>query len=150
MAVLPIAPDVTLLHAQQADELGNVQYNGPAFFDVMLAQASKKVIVSVDRIVSTEEIRKSNHLTKLPPPLVHAIVEAPGGAHPTSSGGMYGMDADFLKRYVKAAKTEDAYAAWLDEWVRQPSSHSSYLERAGRTASVGGAASEVGHDQARA
>ena len=32
----------------------------------MLAQASHHVIVSVDRIVSTDTIRKANHLTKLP------------------------------------------------------------------------------------
>ena len=44
--------DVVLLHAQQADELGNVQYFGPVFFDVLMAQAAKKVIVSVDRIVA--------------------------------------------------------------------------------------------------
>ena len=46
--------DVVLLHAQQADELGNVQYFGPVFFDVLMAQAAKKVIVSVDRIVPTD------------------------------------------------------------------------------------------------
>src|SRR5258706_15714376 len=74
--------DVVLLHAQQAGELGNGQYFGPVFFDVLMAQAAKKVIVSVDRIVSTDAIRRDNHLTKLPSASVHSVVEAPLAAHP--------------------------------------------------------------------
>jgi len=50
--------DVVLLHAQQADVSGNVQYFGPVFFDVLMAQAARKVIVSVDRIVPSEVIRR--------------------------------------------------------------------------------------------
>ena len=85
LAVAAVKPDVCLLHAQQADEHGNVQYLGSPFFDAMLAQASRQVIVSVDRIVSTDTIRRSNHLTKLPSAMVDAVVEAPFGAHPTAS-----------------------------------------------------------------
>ena len=91
--------DVVLLHAQQADTLGNVQYFGPVFFDVLMAQAAKKVIVSVDRIVSTEHrIRRDNHLTKLPSAFVHSVVEAPFGAHPGASPGLYDAGRDSTSR----------------------------------------------------
>src|SRR5260370_36729359 len=73
LAVAAIKPDVCLLHAQQADEHGNVQHLGPPFFDVMLAQASRRVIVSVDRIASTDTTRRANHLTKLPAVIVDCV-----------------------------------------------------------------------------
>jgi len=80
--------DVCLIHAQQADEHGNVQHLASPFFDAMLAQASRRVIVSVDRIVSSETIRRNNHLTKLPSVMVDAVLEAPWGAYPTASSGL--------------------------------------------------------------
>src|SRR5437899_6589978 len=109
--------DVTLLHAQQADELGNVQYFGPVFFDVLMAQASKKVIVSVDRIVPTETIRRDNHLTKLPSAFVDAVVEAPFGAHPTSSGGLYEADDDHLAESVRARGGSDSFTKSLNTYL---------------------------------
>ena len=70
LAAKAIRPDVCFIHAQQADEFGNVQHLASPFFDAMLAQASKRVIVQVDRIVSTDTIRRHNHLTKLPSAMV--------------------------------------------------------------------------------
>lgn len=118
LAVSPIRPDVCLLHAQQADEFGNVQYLGSPFFDAMLAQASRKVIVSVDRIVSSATVRKSNHLTKLPSALVDYVVEAPYGAHPTSSPSLYRIDELHLKEYVKASRDSASFERYLTQYVK--------------------------------
>lgn len=123
--------DVLLLHAQQADELGNVQYFGPVFFDVLMAQAAKKVIVSVDRIVPTETIRRDNHLTKLPSAFVHAVVEAPFGAHPTSSGGLYEADDEHLAQYVKASSGTESFIAYLDTFVTGAATQADYCKRIG-------------------
>src|SRR3546814_2084184 len=73
LSVPAVQPDLVLLHGQQADALGNVQFFGGAFFDPLLAQAGKRVVVSVDRIVDTDTIRKSNRLTKLPSAFVDAV-----------------------------------------------------------------------------
>jgi len=123
--------DVLLLHAQQADELGNVQYFGPVFFDVLMAQAAKKVIVSVDRIVSPEVVRRNNHLTKLPSAFVHSVVEAPFGAHPTSSGSLYEADDDHLAEYVKASGGTASFAAYLETYVSGIATHRDYHRRIG-------------------
>ncbi|MBN8975224.1 MAG: CoA transferase subunit A [Rhizobiales bacterium] len=120
--------DVLLLHAQQADELGNVQYFGPVFFDVLMAQAARKVIVSVDRIVPNETIRRDNHLTKLPSAFVHAVVEAPFGAHPTSSGGLYEADDAHLAEYVKASGSTESFAKYLDTYVGGAATHADYCK----------------------
>ncbi|CCE09798.1 putative coenzyme A transferase, subunit A [Bradyrhizobium sp. STM 3843] len=121
LAVAAIKPDVCLLHAQQADEHGNVQYLGPPFFDAMIAQASRRVIVSVDRIVSTDTIRRSNHLTKLPGAMVDAIVEAPFGAHPTASPSLFRSDGAHLKEYVKSSASSETFGGYLDRYVRTAS-----------------------------
>lgn len=130
LAVTAIRPDVCLLHAQQADDLGNVQYLGTPFFDAMLAQASRKVIVSVDRIVSRETVRASNHLTKLPRAMVDMIVEAPFGAHPTSSPSLYRNDDEHLRQYVEASRTDAAFQGYLQQFV-QPQRHDAYLDAIG-------------------
>jgi len=123
--------DVLLLHAQQADELGNIQYFGPVFFDVLMAQAAKKVIVSVDRIVPTEVIRRDNHLTKLPSAFVHSVVETPFGAHPTSSGGLYEADDEHLTEYVRASGGAASFAKYLETYVSGVASHRDYHKRIG-------------------
>jgi len=126
-----IKPDVCLIHAQQADEYGNVQFLGSPFFDAMLAQASRRVIVSVDRIVSTDTIRRNNHLTKLPSVMVDAVVEAPWGAHPTASPSLYRSDERHLKEYVKASASAEAFTAYLQEYARAPGAQSGYLDALG-------------------
>lgn len=130
LAVSAIHPDFCLLHAQQADEFGNVQYLGSPFFDAMLAQASGRVIVSVDRIVSSDTIRRANHLTKLPSALVDAVVEVPFGAHPTASPSFYRTDDRHLKEYVEASKEAAGFQAYLDRYVR-PGANSVYLDALG-------------------
>jgi len=131
LAAAAISPDVCLLHAQQADEHGNVQYLGPPFFDVMLAQASKRVIVSVDRIVSTETVRRANHLTKLPSAMVDAVVEAPFGAHPTASPSFYRPDNSHLKEYVKASASDASFNDYLKRYVTGAVESAAYLDVVG-------------------
>ncbi|KAB2874504.1 MAG: CoA transferase subunit A [Burkholderiaceae bacterium] len=131
LAAAAVRPDVCLLHAQQADEHGNVQYIGPPFFDAMLAQASRRVIVSVDRIVSSDTTRRNNHLTKLPSAMVDAVVEAPYGAHPSASPSLYRFDGRHLKEYVKASTSEGAFAAYLQRYAHAAPDQMSYLERLG-------------------
>ena len=126
-----IKPDVCLIHAQQADEYGNVQFLGSPFFDAMLAQASRRVIVSVDRIVSTDTIRRNNHLTKLPSVMVDAVVEAPWGAHPTASPSLYRSDERHLKEYVKASASAEAFTAYQQKDARAPGAQSGYLDALG-------------------
>jgi glutaconate CoA-transferase subunit A len=142
LAVRPVRPDICLIHAQQADEYGNVQFLGAPFFDAMLAQASRRVVVSVDRIVSPEVIRRNNHLTKLPAMMVDAVVEIPFGAHPTSSAGLYGADDGHLKEYVKASATPESYGGYLGRYVEKTRSNAAYLNELGAARLAGLALSE--------
>jgi glutaconate CoA-transferase subunit A len=146
LAAAAIKPDVCLLHAQQADMHGNVQYLATPFFDAMLAQASRRVIVSVDRIVSADTIRRSNHLTKLPGVMVDAVVEAPYGAHPTSSPTLYRADERHLKEYVKASASEEGFAAYLKRYTADAAAHAAYLDALGGARLAALAVSETNLD----
>lgn len=142
LGVPPVRPDLCLLHAQQADEHGNVQLLGGPFFDVMLALASRRVVVSVDRIVSAETVRRTNHLTKLPAHMVDAVVEAPYGAHPTSSGGLYRADGIHLQEYVKASAKPERFREYLTRYVEQPADNDAYLDTLGAARLAGLAVSQ--------
>ncbi|MEO8655832.1 MAG: glutaconate CoA-transferase, partial [Ramlibacter sp.] len=87
--------------------------------------------VSVDRIVSTDTIRRNNHLTKLPSAMVDAVVEAPWGAHPSASPSLYRADERHLKEYVKASASEEAFAAYLSKYVHGAAAQAAYLDLLG-------------------
>lgn len=85
-------PDVAIIHAQQADQFGNTRVFGTGIAHQESALASKKVIVSAEEIVDTEEIRRDPGRTSIPYYAVDAVVHAPFGAWPGNCGGYYGSD----------------------------------------------------------
>ena len=85
-------PDVALIHVQQADIYGNARVFGTGIAHEESALASKKVIVSAEEIIDTEEIRRDPGRTSIPYYAVDAVVHAPFGAWPGNCGGYYGSD----------------------------------------------------------
>ena len=131
LEVPAIKPDVVLLHGQQADEFGNIQYFGAGFFDLLLAQAAKTVICSVDRIVPASTVRAAPHMTKVPAAFVDAVVVAPYGAHPGASPGLYDQDEAHLRAYVKASRDEESFAAYLNAHARLSDGEAGYRDKIG-------------------
>ena len=93
-----LTPDVVFLHAQEGDEFGNVRHFGSVFCDKLLAKAARRaVVVSVDRLISNDEVRDNPRATTIPSYLVTHVVHAPGGAHPCSSHGLYDLDEEAIR-----------------------------------------------------
>lgn len=88
-AIEAISPDVTIIHAQKADAAGNVQMIGTSASDQDMAMAAKKVIVTVEEIVSADEIRANKSATTLFRNDVDLIIHCPMGASPCSSVPYY-------------------------------------------------------------
>lgn len=128
VAVKAIVPDVAIIHAQRADAYGNVQVRGSRFEDAMLAQAARTTIVSVEEIVSTDVIKQDPERTTIPHFFVDAIVPMPRGAHPASCHMYYGSDREHFKTYVRAGRTPEDFAAYLDKYVHQVRGQSEYCE----------------------
>ena len=116
LAAPAIRPDVCVIHAEAADEQGNVMAPSAHDFlfdsDATLARAAEKVIVTVERIVPAAEIRSGGAL--LFSFEVDAVVELAHGAWPTAVPGVYGADIDAVRTYLAAAESDaDAAAVTL-------------------------------------
>lgn len=134
IAVPAIRPDVTLIHAAQGDQWGNLAYDGYPFADVLVAEAARrsggKVVASVDEVVPASHFAADPFRADIAHILVDAVVEAPWGAHPCSAHGRYQYDEAFLQGYQGAAREgEHAMQAWLAEHVLASGSHEQYLDR---------------------
>lgn len=116
VAVKAIKPDVVLIHAHGADKYGNIITVGSLFEDVLMAQAAERTIVTVEEILSSEEIRKNPYLTTIPYIYVTALVHKPKGAWPTSCNAFYDSDDEHIKLYAQAAKTEEEFKEYLDKY----------------------------------
>jgi glutaconate CoA-transferase subunit A len=122
-----LRPDVALFHALEADRAGNVSTGYPSD-NVLLAEASRTVIVTAERIV--ERVAPQDAVgTFMPGLLVDAVVEAPGGAHPAACPGAYAADAEHMAEYVAASRGDEAFAAYLEKYVFSVPDHAAYLER---------------------
>ena len=126
-----LKPDVAVIHVQRADQDGNVQMLGPTALAEEQARASRKVIVTVEKIVSKVVIRKRPELTIIPSFIVDAIVEVPFGAHPTSLYTCYDYDIDHLKYAFEQSRDEEKFKRYLDEFVFGVDDHLGYLRRIG-------------------
>src|SRR5262245_60694217 len=76
--------DTVVLHAQRADEAGNVQILGPRALDLAMVGAAKKVLVTVEEIVPAGTLPAAGRQTVLLRNQVTAIAKVPGGAWPAS------------------------------------------------------------------
>ncbi len=95
-AVKAIAPDVAFLHVQEADAAGNARISGPVYEDALLARASKRVIVTAERIVGDRFFAGEAEKPQIPGFLVSHVVHLPRGAAPGCCPGEYGIDRDTI------------------------------------------------------
>ncbi len=123
-----LKPDLGIMHGLVADAHGNTIATSPYgeyFWGVL---AAKEIVVTVEKIVDTEYIRKYNDLVLIPGNRVAAVVEMPFGAHPACNRGHpeidpgYAEDYDFIVDYRRATKPKEGddwspWKEWLDHWV---------------------------------
>ncbi|MFL2688722.1 MAG: CoA transferase subunit A [Alphaproteobacteria bacterium] len=132
LACIPaLKPDVALVHAQQADRAGNVQFMGVDGDTMTGALASEKILVTVERIVEAEEIQKSPENTRIPSHRVSGIADVEWGAHPSYVEGYYGRDDDHFFAYDTESRSEEGLANYLKRWVYDCADHTAYLDAVG-------------------
>ena len=133
IALLPaLILDVGLIHVHRADRYGNCQIEGISGFAFEMSRASKRLIVSAEEIVPTEEIRRYPDRTIIPYYLVDAVVHAPFGSHPGEMPYRYCRDEPEIKAWVEATKTQESVNAYLKEWIYDLPDHEAYLEKLGK------------------
>jgi glutaconate CoA-transferase subunit A len=124
--------DVGLIHVHKADKYGNCQIEGISGFAFEMSRACKRLIVSAEEIVSTDEIRRYPDRTIIPYYLVDAVVHAPFGSHPGEMAYLYARDEPMIKEWVEANKTPEGAQVYLDRYVYGVADHQEYLDLIGR------------------
>ena len=132
LAALPaLYPDVALLHVHRADVYGNCQIDGILVADDDIAKASKRVIVTAEKIISNEEIRREPGKTIIPYWCVDAVVEVPFGSYPGNMPGEYFSDEEHLGQWLKAEKDLEAFEKFLEQQIYSSPDFYAYLEKNG-------------------
>jgi acyl CoA:acetate/3-ketoacid CoA transferase alpha subunit/acyl CoA:acetate/3-ketoacid CoA transferase beta subunit len=137
--VRALRPDLTVLHAWAADPAGNVLLAPPHAEGVASAFAAKEgVLVTAEKVVDTEFLKRYSHFVKIPGYLVRAVCPAPMGVHPSGASNQgikeldaYAEDEEFLLELRAACKDEGAMRAWVDEWLLGCPDHDAYIRKLG-------------------
>ena len=108
-----LRPQWAILHVQEADARGNARIFGSPGYDLLMAQAADQVILTVERVVATDELAAIPELTRISELTVVAVVEAPGGARPGGCAGCYDVDEAGVRRYLEATGSAAALEAYL-------------------------------------
>ncbi|HSW15819.1 MAG TPA: CoA-transferase [Ramlibacter sp.] len=129
LLVPALNPDVAIIHVQRCDAYGNAQMDGLQFMDIDLAMAANRVILTTERIVSNDQIRRSPDQTKIPFFTVDAVVEVPYGCAPHECSNVYEplfKHMDYYTSLVNADPVE-AMQDYIERYIRQPESWTDYL-----------------------
>ena len=92
---------------------------------------ARRLIISAEEIVPTEEIRKNPDRTIIPYYLVDAVVHAPYGSHPGEMAYDYGRDEPGIKEWVEMSKSAEGAQEYLTKYVYGVRNHDEYLKLIG-------------------
>jgi glutaconate CoA-transferase subunit A len=130
-AVPALYPDVAAIHVHEADRYGNCRFTGTSVADVDLARAAKRLIITCERLVPHDEMRRDPHRTQIPFLCVDAVCEVPFGSYPGNMPGEYFSDEDHLRLWLEAEKDPAAFSQFLEDHILGVSGFAEYLERCG-------------------
>ncbi len=132
MVLLPaLYPDVSVIHVHEADKYGNCRFKGITVADIELANASKRVIVTAERLIHNDEIRNDPSSTKIPFYLVDAVCEVPFGAYPGNMPYEYFSDEEHIGEWLTVEKDPEAFEAFLKRNIYDCPSFFHYIEQNG-------------------
>ena len=137
-AVKALNTDIAIVHALAADRYGNTIMS-PVSQDTLWGPRAARggVIVTAEKIVDPDFIRRNAHLVSIPGYLVKSVSLCPLGAHPEGHFSCiegvdsYGEDYDFMLEQRRVSKEPDLLEAWLKEWTYDVSDHEEYTNRLG-------------------
>ena len=115
IAVPALRPDVSIIHAHEADREGNVQLWGIPGVQKEAVLAAERSLVTVERVVDQLQLHPGGVV--IPGWVIDVVAEAPGGSHPSYSLGITERDNDFYRFWDKMSRDRNAFTAWMQEHV---------------------------------
>lgn len=130
LTALPaITPDVTVLHAQQADREGNVLLRGIVGASREAAMAARTLVITVEQVV--DQLDAAMNAFVIPHWQIAAIAEVPGGAYPSYAHGHYARDNAFYVAWDDIARSRDGFLRWMERHVLGTANHAAFLRSVG-------------------
>jgi glutaconate CoA-transferase subunit A len=131
VALPALSPDVAAIHVHEADRFGNCRIRGTTVADLELARAAKRVIITCERLIPTDEIRGNPSLTLIPFLCVDAVCEVPYGSYPGNMPYEYFSDEAHLRQWLEAEKNEGTLKHFLDEYIYDLPNFAAYVHKCG-------------------
>jgi acyl CoA:acetate/3-ketoacid CoA transferase beta subunit/acyl CoA:acetate/3-ketoacid CoA transferase alpha subunit len=137
-AVKALSTDIAIVHALAADRYGNTIMS-PVSQDTLWGPRASKggVIVTAEKIVDPDFIRRHSHLVGIPGYLVKSVSLCPLGAHPEGHFSCmegvdsYSEDYEFMLEQRRVSREPDLLDDWLKQWVYDSGDHEEYTRRLG-------------------
>ena len=124
-------PDVGIVHVHEADVYGNARIKGIMIVDDDLARASKRLIITTERLISNDEIRRDPTSTVIPYFLVDAVCEVRYGAYPGTMAYEYFSDEEHLQEWFKVQEDPEEFRRFLNRNIYECADHWEYVQRNG-------------------
>ena len=131
LAIPALWPDVAVIHVHEADCYGNCRIRGTSVSDHEIARAAKKLIISCERLIPNDEIRRDPSATCIPYYCVDAVCEVPFGSYPGNMPYEYFSDEEHLRQWLEVEKDPAAHRQFLDDYIFGVRDFTEYLERCG-------------------
>lgn len=128
LAVPALYPDVAFIHVHRADIYGNCQIDGILVADDDIAKASKRVIITTEKIIDHEDIRRDPGKTVIPFWCVDAVIEVPFGSYPGNMPGEYFSDEEHLAEWLKTEKNPEQFEAFIRKNIIETKDFYEYLQ----------------------
>jgi glutaconate CoA-transferase subunit A len=129
IAVPAVRPDLTVIHAQQADRRGNVMFWGMSGVHKEAVLAARRALVTVEEVV--DEFRPQFNGVVLPGWVISGVAVVPRGAHPSYAMGYDARDNDFYRAWDPISRDRETFLHWMRTHVLGTRDHAEYLESIG-------------------
>ncbi len=120
-AVSAINPDVSIIHAQQADRSGNVMMWGITGVQKEAVLAARQALVTVEEVVETLQPRPGGIV--IPSWAVSRVASVPGGTHPSYAQGYSKRDNEFYRAWDAISADRQCFVEWLETHVTGADAH---------------------------
>jgi glutaconate CoA-transferase subunit A len=132
LAAIPaLYPDVAAIHVHEADRFGNCRIRGTTVADLDLARAARRLIVTCERLVPEEEVRRDPTRTAIPFYCVDAVCEVPYGSYPGNMPYEYFSDEEHLRAWMEAERDAERHRAWLEKHIYGVKEFAEYIDLCG-------------------
>jgi glutaconate CoA-transferase subunit A len=131
LALPALYPDAAAIHVHEADRHGNCRIRGTTVADIDLARAAKRLIITCERLIPNDDIRRDPTQTVIPFYCVDAVCEVPFGSYPGNMPYEYFSDEEHLRLWLQSEEDPAEHARFLDKHLWGVKDFNEYLQVCG-------------------